>query len=266
MSDTNYTKTTAKVADTRDPRDIHRDTLEQEIATLRRQLDDARVDVAGLRAACIEAEHQRDVLMRRIGRDVVAAIVACVPARVADVFTGAQHIDEATQKALDDTVSRAEQAERERDEARAEVARITAHLHPRPEPVDLVALHAQARREAGGIEVPTPDPKREPPCPDFRRGDKVRDVACAREWNIDDAPHYSDRWRVLISQVDGGPYVTDVAWLDLSTRVRTWQPGEVVPHAPLTVMRRATADDTDHGDAWARALPLAEPWTQTGVS
>ena len=204
------TTTDPAIADTRDPRDAARWTAEKEAAHLHRQVSEMRVDLEGAHARARELETQLRAATGEVGRAVVARLCAHIPEGVADVMTGARHIDEAMQAALDAAVTEADQlreqrdravertatAERERDDARAElariradhttgndcesgfrtcselardvdryraernhawarvrtaeaeVARLTAHLHPRPEPVDLVALGAQARREA----------------------------------------------------------------------------------------------------------------------
>lgn len=469
-------------------------TLEAETRDLHRKLSESRVEAQAQRAGRVEAEHQRDVLVGRVGREVTAALVAAVPAKVADVLTGAQRIDEAQQKALDDAVTRAERAERERDamrgaldmleherntarkqrdeaicardaalveasecsceskvqaeraeRAEAEVARLTkaaedaedavtgrldaafkdgasrmqaeidrlkakstargqrsryecvtpagtlylddpdangvqfreavryafASLTPRPDAglaglaereavaevktersarwivltlcvdgeyrpeIDAFDSREQAERYArdwdyspdchkiGRVVIEPPATQAEPryvvgtdnakpgsrdysvevvmehgddgvarmvsrtvtpaapvepatqaepvrpPAPDLRPGDVVKDRE-GREWSISGSPTFSDvrgDWLVSASSKSS---IASAAWasrLDLSTRVRTWQVGEVVPQAPLTVMR----DSSTGARAFTASgginpnLPLAEPWTQTGV-
>lgn len=105
-----------------------------------------------------------------------------------------------------------------------------------------------------------------PAAPDLRRGDRIKSNLLGYEWEIMGAPEWSEcskRWLVP-AQSPGLVYIrTDD--LDFATRVRTWQPGEVVPQAPLTVKRVDADCPVALGSGDICRCPLAEPWTQTGV-
>jgi hypothetical protein len=169
------TTPTPAIADTRDPRDARIDALDAEARTLARQLAEARVEATGNRAACVEAEHQRNVLSGALGREVMAALVAAIPARVANVLTGAQHIDEAMQRALgggdrggyprDSRDHWRTRAIDERSAARVELARVNALLSRAPArgsrgawAMASRAVTSFAATQAAAAPPPAPDP------------------------------------------------------------------------------------------------------------
>ncbi len=106
-------------------------------------------------------------------------------------------------------------------------------------------------------------PFERPPAPDLRAGDVItaQRPGSARRGRgvVTSAPVQQDGvWHVTCESLDlGGDNIEGtipVAWIDLTSRVRTWHPGEVVPHAPGKFKLTRRPDG-----------PLAEPWTQTGI-